>query len=322
LSKEAITIRYQTAFIINPKAGGGRSLRVWQKLEPLLRMGRGKYRVHYTRYQGDGTNIAAKLRADGAELIVGVGGDGTLQEIVNGIDLKKNIFGIIPAGTGNGFRRSLKIPGNAVRALEGISKWEPRQVDLGMINGYYFLNVVGFGLDAAVAKQACVDSRILRGYPAYVGAFLTKLARFNSFSLTVQCDDAIMHEENTLLAVISNGCYYGGQLCVAPQARLDDGRLNLSIIRETKYLQTIALVVRAFFRKHLSHGAVNTAPATELGIRAAENIPVHIDGEIKGSLPAKIKVCPGVLTILAPPPVEAAVQTGVETQPAALINRY
>ena len=119
-----------------------------------------------------------------------------------------------------------------------------------------------------MAKQACVDSRILRGYPAYVGAFLTKLARFNSFSLTVQCDDAIMHEENTLLAVISNGCYYGGQLCVAPQARLDDGRLNLSIIRETKRLN---YSLREPFPKHLSHGAEH-CPATKIEIKV-ENIP-------------------------------------------------
>ena len=254
-------------------------------------------------------------------MIVGVGGDGTLQEIVNGLDLKKNIFGIIPAGTGNGFRRSLKIPGNAAKALAGISQWEPRRVDLGMINGYYFLNVVGFGLDAAVAKQACVDNRVLRGYPAYVGAFLTRLAGFKGFPMTVHCDHTIMHEDNTLLAVISNGRYYGGQLCIAPQARLDDGRLNLSIIRKTNYLQTIVLVVRAFCRMHLSHSAVNSTSCTELEIKAADTIPVHIDGEIMGSLPAKIKVCPGALNILAPPPVKAAVDTGAGARPA-LINRY
>ncbi|NLA05835.1 MAG: acylglycerol kinase family protein, partial [Firmicutes bacterium] len=103
---------FKTVFIINPTAGRGRAARVWRRLELLLHDARQHFHAYYTRCRNDATAIAEKARALGAELIVGVGGDGTLLEVVNGLDLKKNIFGIIPAGTGNGFYRSLKIPGN------------------------------------------------------------------------------------------------------------------------------------------------------------------------------------------------------------------
>lgn len=216
------------------------------------------------------------------------------------MDLKKNILGIIPAGTGNGFRRTLKIPANPRKALLGLFAWEPRQVDLGLINGSYFLNVVGFGLDAAVAKLATVDNKVLRGYPAYVTAFLAKLATFESFPATLTCDDTTVEERDILLAVISNGRYYGGQLCIAPQARIDDGLLDLCLVRKTGYVPTTALAVKVFFRKHLGHKTICSASCTEVFVNAPESIPVHIDGEVCGSLPAKVGVRPRALGILAP----------------------
>lgn len=283
-------------------AGRGRSLRVWRKIEPVLQAAAQPYNVYFTRFPGDGSKIAEQFRAKGAELVVAVGGDGTLQEVVNGLDMKKNILGIIPGGTGNGFRRSLQIPGNCRKALQGLFEWEPRKVDLGMINGMYFLNVVGFGLDAAVAKLACVDNRVLRGYPAYVSAVIAKLFTFRSFPATVNYDGGVREEQNTLIAVISNGCYYGGKLCIAPQARLDDGKLDLSIIRKASPVSIVTVILKAFFKKHLGHRALYTVSSTGVEINVPESIPVHVDGEILDLLPARISVSPGVLSVLAPPP--------------------
>lgn len=276
-------------------------MRVWRKIEPLLQDAAQPYHVHYTRFPGDATNAAEQLRKEGAEIVVGVGGDGTLQEVVNGLDMEKNIFGIIPAGTGNGFRRSLQIPGDCRQALHGLLKWKHRKVDLGIINGMYFLNVVGFGFDAAVAKLACVDNRILRGYPAYVSAVIAKLATFKSFNSTVTHDSCVREEQKTLLAVISNGCYYGGKLCIAPQARLDDGKLDLCIIRKANPVSIVNVVLKAFFKKHLGHRSLYIASCEGVNMEAPESIPVHVDGEIIGSLPARISVSPGILSVIAPP---------------------
>lgn len=293
-------IAYKTAFIINPKAGRGKTLRVWRKLEPILQAAKQPYQVFFTRFRGDGTTLAGKARADGAELIVGVGGDGTLLEVINGMDLKKNLFGIIPAGTGNGFRRSLKIPGDCYRAFLGLSQWKPKAIDLGTINGMYFLNVVGFGFDAAVARQATVKNKVLKGYPAFVTAAFANLATFGSFPAKVNYDDQIVEEKKTLMVVISNGKFYGGRLSIAPQARLDDGKLDLCVIRKVDPFTTTVLGFKAFFQKHLGHKAIYTATCKEVTIHADASVPVHIDGEVLGSLPAKIAVSPCALQILAP----------------------
>ncbi len=231
---------------------------------------------------------------------MGVGGDGTLLEVVNGLDFKKNIFGIIPAGTGNGFRRSVNIPGNCHQAFLGLSKWEPQRIDLGRINGIYFLNVTGFGFDAAVSKQATVDNKVLYGYPAFVSAAFAKLATFGSFPAMVSHDDHTVKEEKTFLTAISNGRYYGGQLCIAPQARINDGKLNLLLVRKMNPVTTTVLGLKAFFKKHLGHKGLYSAACEEVTVYADESIPVHIDGEMLGSLPAKITVAPGALQILAP----------------------
>ncbi len=231
---------------------------------------------------------------------MGVGGDGTLLEVVNGLDFKKNIFGIIPAGTGNGFRRSVNIPGNCYQAFLGLSRWTPQRIDLGRINGIYFLNVTGFGYDAAVSKQATVDNKVLSGYPAFVSAAFAKLATFGSFPATVNHDDHTIEEEKTFLTAISNGRYYGGQLCIAPQARLNDGKLNLLLVRKMDPVTTTALGLKAFFKKHLGHKGLYSATCEEITVYADESVPVHIDGEILGSLPAKITVAPGALQIMAP----------------------
>lgn len=224
------------------------------------------------------------------------------MEIVNGLDFQKNLLGIIPGGTGNGFRRSLKIPANPARALLGLFHWKPRRIDLGVFNGRYFLNVAGFGFDAAVTRLATVDNRFLRGYPAYVSAFLAKLATFKSFSAVLTCDGVKTREDKVLMAVISNGRFYGGQLCIAPRARVDDGKLDLCLIRKTGYAQTIALAVRAFFRSHLGHPAIYAAQCTAVEIETDLVVPVHIDGDIIGSLPAAVGVKPGLLSVIAPPP--------------------
>ena len=292
---------FKTVFIINPTAGRGRAARVWRRLELLLHDARQHFHAYYTRCRNDATAIAEKARALGAELIVGVGGDGTLLEVVNGLDLKKNIFGIIPAGTGNGFYRSLKIPGNQRTVLLKMSGWEPQQVDIGTFNGIRFLNTVGFGFDAVLTQFVKAENQKLPGYSAYVAGFLKELPRFKSFSTVATIDNRKrVEEENTFIALVANGGYYGGQLRIVPHADVADGELDLLLVQRMNCPETSIVAIRAFFRSHLSHRAFFTAPCREVTISAGDDIPVQIDGELLGSLPAKVTVQPGALSILAP----------------------
>jgi len=219
---EKIKFPYRTAFIVNPTGGGGHAGKVWTKIARLLDKSGQPYSAYLTREQGDGTWLAAKAVEEGAELVVAVGGDGTIREVLNGIVLKETIFGIIPLGTGNGFRHSTAISGRWEEALNGLSYWSPRLVDVGRVNKSLFLNVVGIGFDAAVEQLASGKYHNLKGFLAYVPAFIEELASFKHFKAKLYYNNHDQLIKDALLVLISNGAYYGGQMCIAPQASIDD----------------------------------------------------------------------------------------------------
>lgn len=286
--------------MVNPAAGQGQALKVWDKIASILKQTGQDFAFYLTEKQGDGTRLAGQAARAGAELIVGVGGDGTLNEILNGLDFSKNILGIIPTGTGNGFRRSCGIPGNWQAALTGLSQWEPRHVDVGRVNERYFLNVVGIGFDAAVEELAFGKYKNLKGYLAYLPAFFEGLASLRFFPVNITYNGTRLDEEEALLVAINNGAYYGGAMCIAPQASVDDGNLNLTLVRKIGAAKTAVLAARAFLKKSLEGDDVQTEKVSRAIIKTAEELSVHIDGEISGSLPIIVDISPGALRILAP----------------------
>ena len=298
-----LKIPYKTAFVVNPTSGAGYAGKTWPHIAAMLDQSGQQYKVYFTRVSGDGTTLAAKAVKEGAELVVAVGGDGTLFEVVNGIYPDQTVFAVIPLGTGNGFRRSCALPGQWQAVLLGLSSWQPRRIDLGVINGTYFLNVAGIGFDAAVAEMASEKYKMIKGYTAYVVAFFDELTHFAHFSTRIDCAEWEIEQQNTLVVVVANGSYYGGGFTIAPQAEIDDGKLDLIIIRKLTNPETTVLAFQALVGKHLDHSAVIATKIDRIKIEADHQVLVHIDGEVIGKLPVEIGIKPGVLQILAPPKV-------------------
>jgi diacylglycerol kinase (ATP) len=295
-----IKFPYRTAFIINPTGGGGHAGKVWPKIARLLDKSGQTYSAYLTQEQGDGKWLAAKAAKEGAELVVAIGGDGTISEVLNGIDLKKTILGIIPLGTGNGFRHSTAIPGQWEEALCGLSFWSPRLVDVGRVNKSLFLNVVGIGFDAAVEQLASGKYHSLKGFLAYVPAFIEELALFKHFKASLIYNNHDQLIEDSLLVLISNGAYYGGQMCIAPQASIDDGKLDLTVIRKMQPTETAVLAAHALLKRPLNHDSVSVEKITKITIAAENDVPIHIDGEVMGSQSIEIEIIPKALKLLAP----------------------
>ncbi len=286
--------------MVNPTAGQGQALKVWDKIASILKQSGQDFAFYLTEKQGDGTRLAGEAARAGAELIVGVGGDGTLNEIVNGLNFSDNILGIIPTGTGNGFRRSCSIPGNWQAALSGLSQWEPRHIDLGRVNDRYFLNVVGIGFDAAVEELASGKYHNLKGYLSYIPAFIEELATFKYFPASLCFEQTSYQEDKLLLIVINNGAYYGGSMCIAPQASVDDGKLDLTIIKSIGVRETTILAARALLKKQLTHKAISKETISSIRIESDDTVPIHIDGELIGKLPITIELKASALKIMAP----------------------
>ncbi len=294
-------IPYNTAFVVNPAAGGGYAGRVWPQIATALDNANQKYGVYYTSMQGEGEKLAREAEKEGAELVVAIGGDGTLREVVNGIDHQKTLFSFIPSGTGNGFRRSCGMPGHWDQVLTGLNDWPPRLIDLGIVNESYFLNVVGVGFDAAVAEMASGKYGNVKGYMAYIAAFFEELVEFREFQAEIRGSDINLEVERTLLAVVANGTNYGGSFSIAPQARIDDGLLDLLVARKAGTPETTLLAVRALAGRHLGDSGVICSKGLRYSIDADHQVPVHIDGEVIGSLPVEISLLPAALKIIAPP---------------------
>ncbi|MBM4235250.1 MAG: diacylglycerol kinase family lipid kinase [Firmicutes bacterium] len=296
-----LNIPYKTAFVVNPTSGAGHAGKTWPQIAAVLDQSGQQYKVYFTHSSGDGKTLAAKAVKEGAELVVAVGGDGTLFEVVNGINPDQTVFAVIPLGTGNGFRRSCALPGHWQAALLGLGSWQPRRIDLGMINGTYFLNVAGIGFDAAVAEMASEKYKIIKGYTAYVVAFFDELTHFDHFNTRIKCDQWEIDQPDTLLVLVANGSYYGGGFTIAPQAEIDDGQLDLIIIRKLNNPETTLLAFQAMVGKHLDHSAVITTKIDRFTVEADHQVPMHIDGEVIGKLPVEIGIKPGALQIIAPP---------------------
>lgn len=291
---------YKTAFIINPTGGGGNAGKVWPKIANILDKSGQPYSAYLTREQGDGTRLAAKAVEEGAELVVAVGGDGTIREVLNGVVLEETIFGIIPLGTGNGFRHSTAIPGQWEEALNGLSYWSPRLVDVGRVNKSLFLNVVGIGLDAAVEQLASGKYHSLKGFLAYVPAFIEELTSFKHFKASLNYNNHDQLINDALLVLISNGAYYGGQMCIAPQATVDDGKLDLTVIRNIQPTETAVLAAQALLKLPFNHDSVSLEKLTKINITADNDVPIHIDGEVVVSQSIEIEIIPKALKLLAP----------------------
>lgn len=291
---------YKTTFIINPTGGGGNAGKVWPKIANILDKSGQPYSAYLTREQGDATRLAAKAVEEGAELVVAVGGDGTIKEVLNGIVLKETIFGIIPLGTGNGFRHSTAIPGQWEEALNGLSYWSPRLVDVGSVNKSLFLNVVGIGLDAAVEQLASGKYHNLKGFLAYVPAFIEELASFKHFKASLNYNNHDQLIKDALLVLVSNGAYYGGQMCIAPQASIDDGKLDLTVIRNIQPTETALLAAQVLLKLPLNHDSVSLEKLTKITVTADNDVPIHIDGEVVVSQSIEIEIIPKALKLLTP----------------------
>ncbi len=298
------TIPYKTAFVINPTAGDGKAGRIWSKIEDLLNQAGQPYRAYFTRQAGEGTGLAARASSEGAELVVAVGGDGTLKEVAGGINLEQNLFGAIPAGTGNGFVRSCAIPLQWKKAFRGLARWQPRRIDVGRVNDQLFLNVVGTGLDAAVVKTAATKYRALKGYPAYAFAVVDQAATFSRFQCRVECNGLKFEDDQALVALVANGRYYGGKLCIAPQALPDDGQFDFCLLKKRSISGLLSLGARVAAQKHLSSRDVITMRGHTFILETDPPMLCHADGDLYEAPSVKVEIIPSALRILAPRPVQ------------------
>ncbi len=254
-------------------------------------------RVTVTLGPGHATEVTREAAGSGVELVVAWGGDGTMNEVARALAFGPVAMALVPAGSGNGLARELGVPLDAAAALALAGTGRRRRIDAGEINGQLFFNVAGVGLDARVA-HAFAARKGRRGLRSYLRLGAQELLRYQAEGYDVESDGETSTGRMLFIAM-ANSRQYGSHGCIAPSARLDDGRLDLVIV-EDQPLWRVMTRVPAFFSGRLTPGGgLRMSTFTRARIATAGRLDVHLDGEpamLAGPLDARVHA--GALTVV------------------------
>jgi diacylglycerol kinase (ATP) len=290
--------------IINPISGAGRKAPGGPAEVALARdtlAGAGyDTSIVVTRGPGHATEAARDAASRGVDLVVSWGGDGTMNEVARALAFGTTALALVPAGSGNGLGRDLGVPLDPARALAIAAGGRRRRIDVGEVNGEYFFNVAGVGLDARIAR-AFAERTGRRGRLRYAQVGVGAVLSYRAAPMEVAWDGGAS-APTALFVAFANSRQYGSHGVIAPGASLDDGRLNLVII-EDQPIWRIASRLPSFFLGQLGPGhGVTMSTFTAAAVSAAAGTDLHLDGEprtVRG--PLSVRVHPQALDVIVPP---------------------
>ncbi|MCS7219921.1 MAG: diacylglycerol kinase family lipid kinase [Anaerolineae bacterium] len=302
--------------VYNPCAGSGRSIEDIDTVVGMLHRRGWIVRVQEIRKAGDAAHFTREAAADGYEMALVAGGDGTVSSAVQGLVGSQTALGVLPAGTGNVLARQLGMPVPGPlhptilrKAAELILGGEPHLVDLGLLinattgeRGRYFLCWAGIGIDAAITQEVELFPQLKRrlGLGAFVISALQVLRHYAGTRAELIVDGQRVRPRRMLLAVASNMELYGGFFHISPQARLDDGLLDFTCFRGDYWFDTLYHAFIILLRRHVRDPRVICYQAREIEISTARPLPVHVDAEPYGTTPVRIRVVPQALRLIIP----------------------
>lgn len=297
--------------IFNAHADRGHAWEVARSLETGLEL-RGETSWAATEYPGHATELAAQAAESGYDVIVAIGGDGTVHEVVNGLmrtpSDRRPILGVIPVGSGNDFSANLGLPPDPELSVLRLFEGQTSKVDVALIqdnNGRqeYWNNTVSIGFGAAVAIHS-YQIRRLRGFPMYLWAVIkTIILNHDAPRMVIETDQSVI-EDDILLISLNNGPREGGGFLTSPAAQIDDGTLNFAIIRDVSRLMMFRLIPEVMRGTHGRFQPVRLGEFRKFRLRSQAPLPVHTDGEIYADFHAgvtelDVRVLPGELEVIS-----------------------
>ena len=258
----------KTSVIVNPRAGNGRTEKIWPNIEFALKQSIGSFQTEQTSCQGDAILLTRHALESGATRIVAIGGDGHLNEVLNGFienDVQLNsqaTLSFVMTGTGCDFQRSLGVSGKWESAVEKLKDAQVRQIDVGKVSYTapektqqirYFINIASFGLSGAADHYIDNSSlgKYFGGTILYLWATIKTVFTHPNQTIRYRIDDGPQKEIRTRLALLANGRYFGGGMHAAPEAELDDGLLDLLMLKEISLVKFLWHLPKIYMGTHL-----------------------------------------------------------------------
>lgn len=320
-------------FIINAKAGNGKALAEKNKIEKLLKEREVKHRFHITAAPKNAIDITRRLCQDGATDVIAVGGDGTANEVLNGLAIETASFGIIPCGSGNDFAAVANIPKDTEKALELILNGSPRPTDFLVCDGVRGLNAIGTGIDVDILERTA-KNKLFKGKIKYFASLIVSLLKYkfcefkikavekaeevienvlaaeaceNAEAAATLCEDSQKkspfisgEKRGALIACCGNGKRIGGGIPVCPEAAIDDGKMDLVIVNALKRSRIPGALIKLMQGKILSLDVCDFAHADRAALEFDKKPPIQIDGEIYYDLNFDVHIEKGKLSLYRP----------------------
>ena len=266
-------------FIVNPVAGNGLAKKVFEQISAHLNTQQIGYQYAYSQYAGHATELARAAKKNGLLSIIAIGGDGTVLEVASGLFYSDCSFGVIPGGTGNDFIKTLNIPSDPIGALNIILNGQTKIIDAGLCDDKPFLNSFGTGLDAHVVIETNKVKKVFTGSIAYIIGIFLAFITFKPKKMTLDTTDLHIEQEMMFLTM-ANGSFIGGGINIAPQAILNDGYLDISVIDKISKLHVLKYISRLMKGDHKDLFFMHKYKTKSAHITSTTPLVIQIDGEI------------------------------------------
>jgi YegS/Rv2252/BmrU family lipid kinase len=301
----------ETVFLVNPASDNGVTGRRWPELAHRAEQLGLSGETLFSERPGQLIELAERAARDGATLVVAVGGDGTMNEVVNGLVRAgtETELATIPLGTGMDFGRTYGISSSfddAVRvAVDGV----PRTIDVGRVTyrewsgaegERYYANVGSVGMSAAVAQRANGMSKALGGKATFFYALTRVFLEWKNTNVTVRLDDGTQREGRMHDVIVANGQWHGGAMWLAPNAKPDDGLFDVVLIGDVTKRDFVTTAPKIYKGTYLAHPKVELLQSRAVSVDAPERLPIELDGEQVGTTPVRFEIVPAAIRVRVP----------------------
>ena len=282
-------------FVINPKSGVGKQKKVESLIEQFLNKQIFFPTIEYTQYTGHAKEICAKRKTE-FDIICLVGGDGTINEGASSLINSNTALAIIPTGSGNGLARHLKIPLKTDEAIKKLNSYNFKFIDACKINEQYFFNVAGIGFDGLIAHKFATFGK--RGFSSYLKIVFSEFSKYKDQTFKLFIDSNEVNNKAFMIS-LANSSQFGNNVLIAPKAKIDDGLLNVVVLRKFPMIVAPVLAFRLFTKSIHKSCFVTNYTCKHLEIHSTENVFSHIDGEPSDlKFPVKVEVLPKSLKVV------------------------
>ena len=300
-------------FIVNPNSGNGATGREWSRIFAMATAKLGTFTTVMTSGPGDATHITRAHLLDGADVIVCVGGDGTLNEVVNGFMDEQGpirseaILGFIPNGTGCDFARTASIPRRIEESIDTIKDGHVRLIDIGRLRYLdqnnvscirYFHNIASFGLGGEVAARVNRTTKAFGPFISFIWATLVTLFLYGKKNIRLKIDDRYDQEVEIWNIAVANGQYHGGGMWVAPRAVNNDGLFHITVIGNLSLAKVFWHLPKLYNGKIHKIKEVSFLTGKKIEAFSSQPVLIEVDGEQPGRLPASIDMVPSALQVI------------------------